>query len=411
MATIEKVNLSGIRSKLRTVSNPVQPAVLPRRLEVILKVAERCNIACTYCYFFDARNKDFERRPPLISVETFDHVVSYLLNAAREHELQVIQVDLHGGEPLLMRRDRFDDMCSRLTRALRQVVDLRISLQTNGMLLDDLWIDLLVKHGIFVGVSLDGPREVHDPHRVDHDGRGTYDRVVAGLKIAQARLSDRLGVIVVLNPRADGAVLYRHMVHQLGPRNLHFIAPDETHDGASMKDDNTVGDVLCRIYEHWLRDNDPSIRIRFVGKSVRRLLGGRYKLDEEEAIISRSLAITVDSDGHVGPDDDLRNVLPHLFRGRYNVQDSTLSDFICCSEIQDLAKQLSRLPPQCTDCCWKKVCRAGEVLGGPIQRYSAARAFDNPSVYCKQIQRLLEAVCESAVQRGHAPAIILENVA
>jgi uncharacterized protein len=213
MATIERVNLSGIRSRLRTVENPAQPAVIPRRLEVILKIAERCNIACTYCYFFDSRNTDFERRPPLISVETIDHVVAYLLDAARKHELQVIQIDLHGGEPLLMKRDRFDDMCGRLTRALHQVVDLRISLQTNGMLLDDLWIDLLVKHGIFVGVSLDGPREVHDVHRVDHDGRGTYDRVVSGLKRLQARLPDRLGVIAVLSPHVDGAVLYQHLVH------------------------------------------------------------------------------------------------------------------------------------------------------------------------------------------------------
>lgn len=390
---------------------PEHSVAVPRRLEVILKVAERCNIACTYCYFFDARNTDFERRPPLISVETIDQVAAYLLDAARKHRLQVIQIDLHGGEPLLMKRDRFDDMCSRLTRALQQVVDLRISLQTNGMLLDDSWVDLLDKHGVFVGVSLDGPPEVHDLRRIDHDGRGTYDRVIAGIRRLQDRLPDRLGVIVVLNAEADGMVLYQYMVHHLGLRRLHFIAADETHDTAGMHGDETVGDAICKIYEQWLRDNDPTIHIRFVGKSVRRILGGRDRLVEEEAVIHDSLAITVDSDGHVGPDDDLRNVLPHLFRGRYNVQDSTLNDFVCSGEIQALVGQLRRLPLQCADCCWKKVCRAGEVLGGPIQRYSFARAFDNPSVYCQQIQGLLEAVCESAVRRGHAPASILENIA
>lgn len=190
MTTIERVNLSGLRSRLRAGDGPQHQAVVPRRLEVILKVAERCNIACTYCYFFDPRNTDFESRPPLISVETIDHVAAYLLNAARRHQLKVIQIDLHGGEPLLMKRDRFDDMCRRLTRTLQPVVDLRISLQTNGMLLDDLWTDLLVKHGVFVGVSLDGPPEVHDLRRIDHDGRGTYVRVVEGLKRFQARRPD-----------------------------------------------------------------------------------------------------------------------------------------------------------------------------------------------------------------------------
>ncbi|KQU81248.1 MULTISPECIES: radical SAM protein [unclassified Rhizobacter] len=411
METIGRVNLSGIRSRLRAREDPEHSVVIPRRLEVILKVAERCNIACTYCYFFDARNTDFERRPALISMETIEHVAAYLLNAARKHRLEVIQIDLHGGEPLLMKRERFDDMCSRLTRELQEVVDLRISLQTNGMLLDDLWIDLLGKHGVFVGVSLDGPQEVHDLRRVDHDSRGTYDRVIVGIKRLQARLPDRLGVIVVLNPETDGTVLYRHMVHDLGLKRLHIIAADETHDTAGVDGHQTVGDALCKIYEQWLQDNDSSIHIRFVGKSVRRILCGRDRLAEEEAVICDSLAITVDSDGHVGPDDDLRNALPHLFRGRYNVLDSTLNDFVCSSEIQALIGQIRRLPFQCADCCWKKVCRAGEVLGGPIQRYSSARAFDNPSVYCKQIQGLLEVVCESALRRGHAPASILENIA
>jgi len=405
---VQRVNLSGLKSQ-RKHQLPVLS--FPKRLEVILKVSERCNINCKYCYFFDDRNLDFEMRPPIISLETIDHLVRYLADAVTTLGIQSIQIDLHGGEPLLMKKQRFDDMCRHISEQLKHIVKLEISLQTNGILIDDDWINIFEKYDIYVGVSLDGTPEINDRNRVDHKGRGTYDRVIKGIEKLQLRRNRHFSIISVITSGSEGQILYQHLVHKLKLKNLHFLAPDITHDCKTHKLDNSLGISINNIFDSWATDNDFSVNIRFLNRAVSRIMGGKNRLSAEMLNMADFYAFTVDSDGHIGPDDDLRNVLPHLFRGRYNVADSDFADFFASPEIVEINRLIDSMPKKCEACCWKNVCQAGSVLGGPVQRFSVARSFDNPSIYCQEIQELLSLICETAVGKGYPIDRILENIA
>ena len=115
-------------------------------LEVILKITERCNLDCDYCYFFNAGDDSYKKHAAFISHDTVALLVRRLEEFAGEHKLQKIAIHLHGGEPLLMPKARFDRICEEIRSSLTPIVDLSMTIQTNGMLVDLEWIEIFNRH-------------------------------------------------------------------------------------------------------------------------------------------------------------------------------------------------------------------------------------------------------------------------
>ncbi|MBV9156241.1 MAG: radical SAM protein, partial [Acidobacteriaceae bacterium] len=217
-------------------------------LNIVFKISERCNLKCDYCYFFFAGDETWKKHPPLVSRQVIEDLGAFAARAARDFEIKIITLIFHGGEPLLMSKPRFADMCETL-RGHESGFEFKFALQTNGVLVDDGWIDLFDRYKIGVGVSLDGPPVVNDLHRLDLKGRSSYDRTVAGLRrlqeaAAQGRISGT-GLLSVINPFADGAKVYRHFVHDLGVTHLNFLTPDYNWD-------SVVSESVIRGVERFL---------------------------------------------------------------------------------------------------------------------------------------------------------------
>ncbi|CNK53996.1 galns arylsulfatase regulator (Fe-S oxidoreductase) [Yersinia kristensenii] len=81
-----------------------------RHLEIILKVSERCNINCDYCYVFNKGNSAADDSPARLSNKNIRHLVCFLQRACQEYQIGTIQIDFHGGEPLLMKKESFTNM-------------------------------------------------------------------------------------------------------------------------------------------------------------------------------------------------------------------------------------------------------------------------------------------------------------
>ena len=161
----------------------------PQIETVVIQPTPFCNIACTYCYLPHRNDRS------VMSLETvhatFDRVFASGWTAP---ELNVIW---HAGEPLVVPvafyRRAFD-----LIESIRPAsVQLRHSLQTNGMLITQDWCDLFRDYGVGVGVSIDGPRHLHDRHRLTRQGKGTFDRTMDGIRLLQRQGVD-FHVITVL---------------------------------------------------------------------------------------------------------------------------------------------------------------------------------------------------------------------
>jgi uncharacterized protein len=369
-------------------------------LNIVFKISERCNLKCDYCYFFFGGDETWKKHPPLVSRKVVQDLGAFAARAARDQRLEVIHLIFHGGEPLLMSKPRFSEMCETLRRS-EDGFQFSFALQTNGVLVDDGWVDIFERHRITAGVSLDGPPVVNDLHRLDMKGRSTYDGTVAGLRLLQKAAADRRvtapGLLCVINPFFDGAKVYRHFVHDLGVKHMSFLTPDYTWDSA-------VGELVIRGVERfllealraWLSDKNPKIKIRVFSELLAAMVDPRaMELVQSYRDDYRNI-ISVSSNGDLGPEDTLRTLDPRLASMGLNVASHNLNDLLESDAWREQAEAVTIKPEKCKVCDWWKICKAGR----PVHRYSKMRGFSNHSLYCSGLQSMYAEIGAFLVRNG-----------
>ncbi len=142
---------------------------------LVLQPTPFCNIACSYCYLPNRRDKS------VMSRETLQAVFGRLF--ASGWTAPALSVIWHAGEPLVLPVQYYRDAFELIERARPRELRLRHSIQTNATLITPAWCQLFRAYRVGVGVSLDGPRELHDAHRRTRSGRGTFDRTMAGIRL------------------------------------------------------------------------------------------------------------------------------------------------------------------------------------------------------------------------------------
>src|SRR5262245_35672177 len=127
---------------------------------LLVKLAARCNLKCTYCYWF--RDATVNERPAVLTPEAEDALLYKLERHITTYGLSSFYILFHGGEPTLIGKRRFRALCERL-RALesRLAIQLRLSMTSNGLLLDEEWIDVVCRNRVGVTLSLDGPAPIN----------------------------------------------------------------------------------------------------------------------------------------------------------------------------------------------------------------------------------------------------------
>ncbi|WP_207004679.1 radical SAM protein [Trinickia mobilis] len=381
------------------------------RLEVIVKVTERCNIDCTYCYYFNGENGDYANQPPYLTVDTARSLAIYLHNASRSHSIDEIRIDLHGGEPLLMKKTRMSVMLEIFRSSIPDSTDLTICIQTNAILLDEEWISIFAKYNVSVGVSLDGPPRENDLYRVDKKGRGTHSAIAKAiemLKKANKKCAGVFaGVICVVNPDFDGRKVYRHFVDDLGIERIHFLKPNQTRDGADIKLVEGTSKFLLDALNEWINDSNPNIYVRQFTDPIRRLCAS----GPSSPFSDRYVAVTVRANGEIAIDDDFRNTLPSLFNLELNVADSALADFLNHPGVFDFHQACAEVPPSCLQCGANGICQSGIGLNESVlHRYSFINKFRNASLFCQSHQAIIIRLGQFAISHGVPWSTIEKNM-
>ena len=376
------------------------PALSIPNLNIVFKISERCNLKCDYCYFFFGGDDTWKLHPPVVPPKVIDDLGAFAARAARDQGLQAISMIFHGGEPLMMSRPKFAEMCETL-RAHENGFRFDFGLQTNGVLIDDQWIELFERYRVSVGVSLDGTRAVNDLHRLDFKGRSSYDRTVAGLRRLQEAAAQKKmaapGLLSVINPAADGAAVYRHFAHDLGVARMSFLTPDYTWDSG-------VGETVIRGVERfliaalraWLADRNPQIRVRIFSELLGAMLDP-HAMDFVQAYRDdyRNI-ISVSSNGDLGPEDTLRTLDPRFSSMGLNVARNDLSDLTESAAWREQADAATMRPEACQGCGWWKVCKGGR----PVNRYSKSLGFRNHSLYCDGLKEMYAEIGAFLVRNG-----------
>ena len=244
---------------------------------VLLKVASRCNLDCTYCYVYHMGDDGWRDQPKLMPDAVQAASVRQLadLYASQQHPLHVV---LHGGEPLLFGPTRMRSLCNRLRSAIPAPCELHV--QTNGVLLTDAFIDVFVEYDVGLSISIDGPSDLHDRHRIDHRGRGSHDRVRSAITRLTTR-EDALplfsGILAVVDPNSNAPSVYASL-KATGAPSIDFLVRDGNHSrlphGKASASSTEYGRWLIEALDTYLSDPTPP-RVRLFDDMLRLIMGGR----------------------------------------------------------------------------------------------------------------------------------------
>jgi uncharacterized protein len=362
---------------------------------LIVKLAERCNINCSYCYLYQHEDRSYLRRPAFMSDEVYEAMLGRAVDYCDRREGAGMSLVFHGGEPTLVGIPRFQRLVGRARELLGDRLE-RLAVQTNGTLVNRDWARTFAELEVEVGVSLDGPPEIHDRERVDHRGRGTWQRVLRGIDQLRAEGVEP-AVLAVVTPGESGLATYEHFLEH-GLRQINFLLPDVSHDGFHLRygrfGPTPVADFLIPVFDAWFERDDPSIVVVLFWDLIERMLGGPGLLD---VFGNPPLKyVVVETDGSLEALDALRVCEDGIAASRLSVLTNSLDDLGQASSVfrRSLLGEFE-LSQTCLGCEYREICGGGYLP----HRYSRANGFDNPSVWCADLKALIGHITNAVAER------------
>lgn len=382
-------------------------------LQVVIKLTERCNINCSYCYVFHKGEESYKDHSPKFRKRLHTQLVDFINQGVKELDIVKVNLTFHGGEPMLLGKQRMAEILAFFHQHI-EAPSLGFSIQTNAILVDEQWVDLLSQYDVTVGVSIDGHKEANDEYRIDHNGKGSYDDVVKGLKLlkqaeAQGRLSD-VGGLAVINPKYHGGELYRHLVDELGFTNIDFSLPMDTHETYEL--DFTAADYgrfLDEVFQQWKGEiTKVNLRsfvefIHFVGTEYQYAEFQDIQTDHNWRSILEVQQLCISTEGHISIDEMKPVPLDH---NQYHIDSHSLKTFVNSEYNQTFLAPFNSIPYDCRDCIWKNYCRGGSVYGVFVNRYDDKQRFNNKSLMCDALRQMYSKVVQYVLEDGLDESIV-----
>lgn len=310
---------------------------LPQGIHVLAKpIGPVCDIKCDYCFYLEKRglfgSNEQYRMPDAV-------LARYIEQYVEAQPTPICEFVWHGGEPTLLGIDFFRRVVD-LQKPFRARKEIRNSLQTNALHLDEEWCEFFKANGFFIGVSLDGPKEIHDRYRKDRHGQGTFDRVMQGVRTLQRHGVEFNALACVGRDTAYRPLEVYRFFKEAGINYIQFTPIVEREPDEAMKvikfwlappsvldreETNTrvtpwsvepekYGDFLIAIYEEWVRNDVSSMFVMNFEWALNAWLGEGSPVCIFSRQCGRAVAMEHDGsvfacDHYVYPEYRLGNVL------------------------------------------------------------------------------------------------------
>ncbi len=397
-----------------------------------------CNLDCKYCFYLEKENL----YPDTKSFRMPDDVLeNYVRQYIEAQDLAEITFAWQGGEPTLLGVDFFRRVVALQKQYCPPHKRISNALQTNGTLLNDEWCEFLRENNFLIGISIDGPRHLHDQYRLDKGGKPTFDKVLKGLALLKRhrvefntltvvhRSNSRRPLDVYRFLRDEGAAFMQFipLVERVGGNREIFAAPPEL-NGAEESSPVTrwsveslaYGEFLCAIFDEWIRHDVGQIYVQLFEVQLAIWMGLPSALCVFAETCGRALAIEHNGDlyscdHYVYPQYKLGNIARH-----------SLGDMVNSPQQAAFGTdKRDKLPKYCRECDVRFACN-GECPkhrfistpdGEPGLNYLCAgykRFFHHVDPYMKTLAGLLRSGRQAAAimpmlarrKRGNLPLSI-----
>jgi uncharacterized protein len=347
---------------------------------MIKPIGSICNLDCTYCYYLHKKDLLGTTNKFRISDEILEtHIRQYIEGQDRTE----VVFSWQGGEPTLMGLDFFRKVIELEHKYKKPNQRIENDLQTNGILLDDQWGAFLKQHGFLVGLSIDGPKELHDRYRVAKDGKPTFDGVFAAAQMLHRFAVPFNALCVVNRVNAKRPLdVYRFLKNEIRAREIQFIpcvepkvfqqiAPQKwdsstlpmqdspaAHPGnpESVVTDWSVdpddwGHFLCKVWDDWYRRDIGKVFVNHFETAVAQWKGMDSQLCIYHEFCGKGVALEHDGnlyscDHYVYPEYKLGNIL-----------ETSSSRMVFSDQQQKFGfDKFNSLPRQCAQCSFLFAC-------------------------------------------------------
>jgi uncharacterized protein len=335
-----------------------------------------CNLDCRYCFYLEKEElyeQEGRRERPSWEMPP-DVLESYIRQYVEAQDVPEVSFAWQGGEPTLL-GVRFFERVVALQEKYARPLGKRVvnALQTNGTLLTDEWCRFLKAHDFLVGLSIDGPADLHDVHRVDKRGRPTFERVRAGMEalkrhgvefntltvVSRENARRPLDVYRFLREHGSGFMQFIPLVERAAPGplaaaggliQLELAAPPKPGEARSPVTDWSVrsedwGGFLVAIFDEWVRRDIGRVFVQSFDVALGVWAGAGASLCVFSETCGRALA--VEHNGDVYACDHY--VYPEFRRG--NLRDTPLAEMVLSAEqVKFGADKRDTLPRYCREC-------------------------------------------------------------
>jgi uncharacterized protein len=355
------IPLNVIQQPPRADSVPATPAeatghaTLPAYHVLAKPTGATCNLDCEYCFFL-AKEALYPGSRFRMTDEVLDAYIRQLIESQSGPE---ITVAWQGGEPTLMGLDFYRRAVAIEERYRRPGTRLQNTMQTNGTLLDDDWCEFLRAHHFLVGLSLDGPSEMHDAFRKDKGGHPTFDKVLRAARLLQRHHVEFNILTTVNSANADHPLeVYRFLRDEVGTRFIQFIPIVErinTDGHTGLQEGNTVthrsvsaeqwGRFLIAVFDEWVRRDVGTVFVQMFDAALASWVGAPPSMCIFAETCGQALALE-----HTG---DLYSC-DHFVEPKYllgNIQRQPMAELVASDQQRQfgIAKRDS-LPRYCREC-------------------------------------------------------------
>ncbi len=355
-----------------------------KHINLLIKPASSlCNLRCRYCFYADEAQKRADASLGVMTRETAETLIRGAYSAAEPGG--TVSFAFQGGEPTAAGLDFFQFFTAEARRTRPERVAISFSIQTNGILLNEQWAEFLHRENFLTGLSVDGFKDVHDLHRVDASGEGTWNRVLRAKELLNRHRVENNALCVVTGALARHPDRAYGNLKKLGFRYIQFIACldplGETRGGRPWSlTPEAYGKFLCRVfdlwYEDWRRGDYHSVRL--FEDYVHILIGDGAGTC---ATCGRCGAyFVVEGDGSIYPCDFFA-----LDRWRMgNICENSLSELAKSDRAREFLTWGTEKPRECVSCPYFRIC------GGGCKNDWTAGEEGPRNYYCASFRALLD---------------------
>ncbi len=246
---------------------------LSREFQVFVKpVGPECNLRCSYCYYLSVKDNYSGGKACRMSDEILEKYIIQHIEASTGSD---ISFSWHGGEPLLAGIEFFRKVALLQKKYHPEGKTILNGIQTNGTLIDTDWCRFLSGEKYFVGISLDGPGHLHNIHRLNINGKSSFNDVLKGYRLLQQSGVHTEILCVVSNDNVKYPLEVYDFYRQLKARYITFLplvekevgSPGKVTDASVRPDD--FGEFLCRIFDKWVEHDIGRVKIQIFEEALR----------------------------------------------------------------------------------------------------------------------------------------------